>query len=84
MSYGKSDPRPNLRTNGASEEEVEFLCGAFHWPYYRGRRVELNAFASDQLVAWIEQKLRATGVKKIIPGDEVLHSACRTKQADEL
>ena len=56
----------NLRENGATEEEIEFLLD---------ERVELNAFASDELVAWIEKKLVAHGVKKVIPDDATLASA---------
>jgi hypothetical protein len=56
----------NLRENGATEEEIEFLLD---------RRVELNAFASDELVAWVEKRLVAHGVKKLIPDDATLASA---------
>src|SRR5262245_3364511 len=41
-------PRHRSRWHGATEEEVDFLLD---------RRVELNALASDQLVAFIERKL---------------------------
>ncbi len=40
--------RWNLRENGATPEEIEFLLE---------QRVELNAFASDELIDWIEGKL---------------------------
>jgi hypothetical protein len=53
--------RRNLKANGATPEEVEFLLE---------RRVELNAMASDELVAWIERKLTQNGVKKIVPSKE--------------
>jgi hypothetical protein len=56
----------NLRENGATDEEIEFLLD---------RRVELNAFASDELVAWVEKKLIAHGVEKLIPDDATLASA---------
>jgi hypothetical protein len=39
-------------------EEIAFL-----W----NRRVELNAFTSPQLVEWIEGKLDAVGIKKVVP-----------------
>jgi hypothetical protein len=58
----------NLRENGATEEEIEFLLES---------RVELNAFASDELVAWIEGKLDEHGVKKVIPDDAMLADAYR-------
>ena len=56
----------NLRENGATEEEIAFLLD---------RRVELNAFASDELVAWVEKKLIEHGVKKVIPDDATLADA---------
>jgi hypothetical protein len=55
--------RLNLRDNGATEEEIEFLLH---------HRVELNAMTSDQLVAWLERKLVAHGVKKLVPSNEKL------------
>ncbi len=58
----------NLRKNGATEEEIAFLLD---------KRVELNAFASDELVAWVEEKLVAHGVKKVIPDDATLANAYR-------
>jgi hypothetical protein len=61
--------RSNLRINGATKEEVGFLCA--------GQRVELNAFASGQFVAWIEAKLKGHGVKKVLPGDDLLAAAYR-------
>ena len=68
--YNESEKavRANLKANGATEEEITFLIE---------KRVELNAFASDALIAWIERKLEAVGVKKIVPGDETLADAYR-------
>ena len=56
----------NLRENGATEAEIEFL---------RDKRVELNAFASDHLVAWIERKLKQHGISKVVPDEETLADA---------
>ena len=56
----------NLRENGATEEEIQFLLD---------QRVELNAFASDELVTWVEKRLAEHGVKKVIPDDATLASA---------
>jgi hypothetical protein len=66
--------RENLRENGATEEEIEFLLE---------QRVELNAFASDDFVAWIEAKLDEQGVTKIVPDNDCLATAYRraTQQA---
>ena len=70
-----TDPRdirrkigPTLRGYGATPEEIETLLT---------HRVELNAFASDQLVEWIEGKLDEHGVGKVIPGPDVLLQAAR-------
>ena len=64
----RSDPVTNLRENGATAEEITFL---------RRRRVELNAFASADFVAWIERKLEQHGVAKIVPDREALTIAYR-------
>ncbi len=60
--------RRNLRKNGATEEEIEFLLE---------QRVELNAFTSDALIAWIEGKLEEHGVAKVIPDEDSLADAYR-------
>jgi hypothetical protein len=78
VSYGKADQRQNLVENGATAEEVEFLCGDYDgWYGYRGQRVELNAFTSDKLVAWIEAKLKLHGIVKVMPSPEDLALAYR-------
>jgi hypothetical protein len=58
-----------LRRNGARSEEVNFLLGR--------KRVELNAFTSRALVDWLEAKLKEHGVKKVVPGADVLAEAYR-------
>jgi hypothetical protein len=68
----RSDPAPNLRENGATEEEIEFL---------RTQRVELNAFASADFVAWIERKLEQHGVAKIVHHQDALTLAYRRSVA---
>jgi len=57
-----------LRRHGAEPEEIEFL---------RTRRVELNAMTSRQLVDFIEAKLTAHGVAKLIPDDAALEQQAR-------
>ena len=58
-----------LRRHSAEPDEIEFL---------RSRRVELNAMTSRQLVDFIEAKLTAHGVAKLIPDDATLEQqACR-------
>ena len=58
--------RANLQENGASAAEIEFLLE---------KRVELNAFASDELIAWLEGKLLEHSVAKVIPDAAVLADA---------
>ena len=60
--------RENLELNGATEDEIEFLMT---------RRVELNAFTSNDFIAWIESKLAEYGVKKVVPDDDTLEEAYR-------
>jgi hypothetical protein len=59
---------PGLQKNGATEAEIEFLLT---------HRIELNAFPSDRLIAWIESKLEAAGVRKVVPDDDMLARAAR-------
>ena len=58
----------NLRASGATDAEVKFLLT---------RRVELNAFASDQFIAWIEAKLKQHGITKVVPDETTLGKAYR-------
>jgi hypothetical protein len=66
--------RANLRKNGATEQEIEFLLT---------HRVELNAFTSDALVEWITAKLEQHGVEKVIPDEAVLAEAYRREQQSD-
>lgn len=76
VHYGRSDPTDNLADNDATRDEIAFLCaGGDPYHGYRGKRVELNAFTSQDFVAWIEGKLKKHGVKKIVPADDVLDGA---------
>ena len=77
VHYGKSDPTWNLRENGATREETAFLCQGSSYQGYQGKRVELNAFTSAELVQWIESKLKKLGVKKVVPESEQLERAYR-------
>jgi len=70
-SYDKGDlesRRCNLRFNGATEEEIEILAD-------KRQRIELNAMTSDQLVDFIERKLQANGIKKVVPDKKQLAEA---------
>lgn len=71
----KIDPRINLLESGATENEADFLvCGGYP-KAWEGKRVELNAMDSGQLVEWLESKLKEVGVCKVIPDEKVLVKA---------
>lgn len=70
-TYTERDPAINLRRNGATNAEIAFLLAN------GGQRVELNAFTSDHFVTWLEGKLEAAGVEKLIPDDATLVDAYR-------
>ncbi|UCD51436.1 MAG: hypothetical protein JSW27_02155 [Phycisphaerales bacterium] len=76
-TLGKSDPTRTLRKNGATKEEIKFLCRSHSYWGYRGQRVELNAFTSGDMLTWIEAKLKEHGITKVIPDDEVIGTAYR-------
>jgi len=65
----------NLRKNGATAEEIDFLLS---------ERVELNAFASDELVEFIERKLDGLNIRKVVPDEETLREACQRARAIRL
>ena len=77
--HGRSDPTDNLIENGATPAEVKFLCRGHedNKGGYWGERVELNAFTSDALVAWIEGKLDGLGIGKVVPAAATLERAFR-------
>jgi hypothetical protein len=55
-----------LAENGATDAEIAILLD---------KRVELNAMGSGELIAMIERKLKAHGIKKVVPDDDVLGEA---------
>ena len=76
------DPRDNLRLNGAQERELDFLVSdGDEDDGFTGRRVELNAFTSGDLIAWIEGKLIERGIKKLVPEPAVVAEAYRRQLA---
>jgi DNA topoisomerase VI subunit B len=78
VSYrGEKDPRENLRANGATTAECNYLVAGRSGGVWYGSRVELNAFTSGQMVEWLIGKLEAIGVKKVVPCDEVLECSYR-------
>jgi hypothetical protein len=58
----------NMRLNGATEEEIEFLLE---------QRVELNALTSRQFIDLIVIKLTAAGVKKLVPDKTLIDDTFR-------
>ena len=60
--------RKQLAENGALVAEIDILVN---------ERVELNAMASDALIAMIERKLKAYGLKKATPDDDLLAETYR-------
>jgi len=81
----KKDPCENLAESGATDEEQEFLVSDGEPGDWVGQRVELNALASDELVAWLEEKLQAHGVRKVIPDAGMLTDAyCRAWRIEQL
>jgi len=61
--------REQLAENGATDAEIDILLS---------ERVELNAMTSDALIAMIERKLKAYGLKKVVPDDKLLGETYRT------
>jgi DNA topoisomerase VI subunit B len=76
-----SDPAPNLKLNGATDAEIEFLRGTKKAGAFHGRRVELNAMTSDQFVEWLERKLKQHGIRKVVPDQSTLTAAYRRAAA---
>jgi hypothetical protein len=66
--------RDQLAENGADGPEIEILLN---------ERVELNAMPSDVLIAMIERKLVAYGLKKVVPDEDLLAQTYRAFQRSE-
>jgi len=71
------NPRFYLEECGATPEEQEFLVSEEHLHHYSGRRVEINAMTSEQLITWLERKFEEHGVEKFIPDLESLETSYR-------
>jgi hypothetical protein len=77
----KSKLVENLRDNGASEAEIDFMFA--DWDEHKClRRVELNALSSPQMVQFIEDKLIEHGIEKIVPNAATLAEAYRLFHRD--
>jgi hypothetical protein len=66
--------RAQLAENGATGPEIDILIN---------ERVELNAMTSDALIETIETKLKAYGLKKVIPDDDLLAETYRAFHRSE-
>jgi hypothetical protein len=60
--------------NGADAAEIDILLN---------ERIELNALTSDALIAMVETKLKAYGLKKVIPDDDLLAETYRAFHRSE-
>ena len=69
LAANKDKTRETLWRNGANEDEIDFLVN--------GQRVELNAMTSDQFLDFVEDKLVAAGIEKIVPPKDQLDAAYR-------
>jgi 5S rRNA maturation endonuclease (ribonuclease M5) len=71
--------RPSYELLGKlSPDEKQFLLGEHRYHYgggggYLGKRVELNAMATDQLISWLEGKLKELGLQtKVLPPEDTV------------
>jgi hypothetical protein len=81
--YRGRDPKWNLEENGATPEEIAWMeeGGSDTYKGCFRRRAELNAFTSGDFVKWLEAKLKAAGVQKVIPEEEMLERIyCEKRQ----
>ena len=80
--YITSEPSQKLKER-VTDEELQWLLGEDcrgdrHWNRrgrmvrYYGNRVELNAFTPEEFIEWVEEKLQALDLQKVIPDAGVL------------
>jgi len=68
-----TNPKIYLRQDcGATSEETEFLVSKRDYRGYQGKRVEINAMTSEQLIEWLDRKLAEHNVKKLVPDAETI------------
>jgi len=78
----KVNPGNNLYECGATKEEVDFLVrGRRHYGGWYGRRVELNALSTDELLKFITGKFDEMGIKKVVPSDDEYLAAAYRRAA---
>ena len=69
------NPSGYLRKCGVTEAEVNKLVAGRGYSGWHGRRVEINAMTSDQLINWLKGKLEEHKVEKVVPDIETLNEA---------
>jgi hypothetical protein len=74
----RADPLDNLVERGATPDEIAFLRESPK----AGRRVELNALTGRRFIDWLEAKLEAHGVRKVVPDETTLAAAYRHAYAN--
>lgn len=81
--FEKRGLRENLRDYGATEEEIAFLVRrevkVGNKIRTEGKRVELNALTSPQIIELVETELIGHGVNKVIPDQATLAAAYRAE-----
>ena len=77
MDYGKTDPRRNLRVNGATQDEIDFLCDTARPGQFSGRRIELNALPGQMFIDWLEASLDKAELKRVVPSAAHLEASYR-------
>lgn len=61
-----------------TSEERGFLIHTRGYTTFRGNRVELNAMSTDQLISWLEGKLKNLGLQtKVLPPEDVVEQALK-------
>jgi len=71
----EKNPKEYLYLCGATEEEANFLVDHKDGKKWSGRRVELNAMTSPQLIEWLQRKFEEKGIKKFIPDEKIIKNA---------
>jgi hypothetical protein len=67
---------PSGDLKNATQEENAFLKS--------GRRIELNAFRSADFITWLEEKLKQSGIQKVVPDAHQLRQEYLSCERDRL
>jgi len=70
-----------------TSEEKEFLLGTrgYYYKARQGKRVELNAMTTDQLISWLEARLKELGLQtKVLPPAEVVEDELKISLESKL